>query len=104
MAGQSSNGGNTVMPPPAQGWSEQTAFRGYPWYNAWDNGFFALERWDGNAPPCDGGPISQSVCATDDLSQGDDVQMIWRASSGGKTSKIMKYTVQDGGEDITDRS
>jgi hypothetical protein len=34
------------------------------------------------------------------LEQGDDVQLVWKADSGGKTQTLFKYTVQSGSPDF----
>jgi hypothetical protein len=56
-----------------------------------------LTDWSGHSDAlCKGG--SRNHCVLDDLEQDDNVNVVWTASSGGKTQTLFKYTVQDGGE------
>jgi flagellin-like protein len=38
------------------------------------------------------------ICVMDSLATDDEIQVVWEASSGGKTQTLFQYTVQNGGE------
>jgi flagellin-like protein len=41
------------------------------------------------------------LCVVDPLKTDDQIQVVWEASSGGKTQTMFRYSVQDGGEAAT---
>jgi hypothetical protein len=90
-------GDKTVAQPPPHDqvpFNEVTHFRTYEnrepsagGKNAWD----VLARYS-----------YSKFALMDPLREGDEVQMVWMASSGGKTQTLTKYTVQTGVEDRFD--
>jgi hypothetical protein len=92
------NRGRPVPPTPENLKAEPEKLGFYPLPSTLDEGAAVLPAWDGAQPACQMG--SRNNCFADDLQTGDNVRIVWEASSGGKTQTLFKYTVQNGGEDI----
>jgi hypothetical protein len=96
--GDKSSRGRPVPPTPENLNAEPQTLAFIPEPNTLDVGAVKMPAYNGNQPICEMG--SRNQCFADDLQTGDNVRIVWEASSGGKTQTLFKYTVQNGGEDI----